>query len=57
MTVHYDPYSHEAMTDPQPLYARLRAEDPVHHIPEYDAWALASFESVWEVCRDTTHFT
>ena len=57
MTVEYDPFSPEAMHDPRPLYARLRADDPVHHVPAYDAWALASFEAVWQVCKDTTNFT
>lgn len=48
MAVDYDPYSEEAMLEPQAVYARLRAEDPVHYLPEYDAWALARFEDVWQ---------
>lgn len=57
MTVDYDPYSHQAMTEPRPLYARLRAEDPVHYLEQYDTWALASFDAVWQVCLDTASFT
>jgi hypothetical protein len=57
VAVDYDPYSHEAMTEPRPLYARLRAEDPVHYLEQYDTWALASFDAVWQVCLDTTSFT
>jgi cytochrome P450 len=57
MTVDYDPLSEEAMTDPQPLYTRLRAEDPVHYMPKYDAWALASFDAVWQVCSETASFS
>jgi cytochrome P450 len=57
MTVDYDPYSHEAMTEPQRLYAQLRALDPVHHLPQYDAWALASFDAVWHACSDTASFS
>ena len=45
------------MDDPRPLYAQLRADDPVHYVAEYDAWALASFDAVWQVCKDTTNFT
>lgn len=45
------------MRDPHPLYARLRAEDPVHYMERYDAWAVASFAGVWQVCGDTEHFT
>lgn len=51
MTVLYDPYSDTAMRDPHPLYARLRAEDPVHYIEKYQAWALTRFDDVWEVSR------
>ncbi|MBB4855744.1 cytochrome P450 [Mycobacteroides chelonae] len=47
----YDPFWDEAMRDPRDLYAGLRKHDPVHYISEYDAWAVASFEAVWAVCR------
>jgi cytochrome P450 len=57
VAIDYDPYSHEAMTEPRPLYARLRAESPVHYIEQYDTWALASFDAVWQACLDTTSFT
>lgn len=57
MAVDYDPYASEAMVDPRPLYARMRAEGPVHRVEQYDAWALAAFDAVWEVCKDTEHFT
>jgi len=57
VSLHYDPYSDEAMVEPQGLYARLRAEDPVHWMPEYDAWALASFAAVWQACADTDAFS
>ena len=45
------------MTDPQPLYPRLRAEDPVHYLERYDTWALASFDAVRRACSDTTSFS
>ena len=57
MPVDYDPLSEEAMTNPQPLYAQLRAEDPVHYMERYNAWALASFAAVWQVCADTSSFS
>ena len=57
MALDYDPLSEEAMTDPHALYARLRAEDPVHYMPKYDAWAVASFAAVWQVCSDTSSFS
>jgi cytochrome P450 len=55
--IEYDPFSEEAMLDPHRLYATLRREDPVHHMPAYDAWALASFDAVWQVCSDTASFS
>ncbi len=57
MAVDYDPYSEEAMLEPQAVYARLRAEDPVHYLPEYDAWALAGFEDVWQAGSDSAAFS
>jgi len=47
MTFSYDPFSHEAMSDPHSLYAILREEDGPHYIEKYNAWALARFEDVW----------
>jgi cytochrome P450 len=55
--VEYDPYSDEAMLDPQRLYALLRRHDPVHFLPAYNAWALASFDAVWQACSDTASFS
>lgn len=46
----YDPYSEAIMTDPYPIYRRLRDEDPAHYIEKYDAWALSRFEDIWAVC-------
>jgi cytochrome P450 len=53
----YDPYSEEAMVDPHRLYAALRAHDPVHRLEQYDAWALAGFDGVWQACSDTASFS
>ncbi|RIL07951.1 MAG: hypothetical protein DCC71_01100 [Proteobacteria bacterium] len=50
--VHYDPFSAEVMEDPYPVYARLRAEAPVHFLEKYGAWALARFEDVWTLSSD-----
>jgi cytochrome P450 len=51
MSVDYDPFSHEAMKDPYPLYAAMRAEGKPHFIEKYNAWALCRFEDVWEASR------
>ena len=29
----------------------------MHHLPEYDAWALACFDDVWQACSDTDAFS
>lgn len=51
MTVDYDPFSHEAMKDPYPLYKAMRAEGAPHYMAKYDGWALARFEDIWEASR------
>jgi cytochrome P450 len=48
MSVDYDPFSDQAMRDPFPLYAAMRAEGGPHYIEKYNAWALARFEDVLE---------
>ena len=48
MTIEYDPFSHEAMKDPHPLYKRLRAEAPMYYIEKYNAWAISKFQDVWD---------
>ena len=55
--VDYDPFSDEVLEDPNPVYARLRREAPVYHLEEYDAYALARFEDIWEVSSDPVSYT
>jgi hypothetical protein len=57
MAIDYDPYSHEVMRDPHPVYARLRAESPVHYLERYDCWALARFADVWAATLDAEAFS
>lgn len=56
----YDPYSHEAMADPQPFYTALRQAGGPHYLPQYDAWALTRYDdvlraSILERATDFTH--
>lgn len=53
----YNPFSLEAMTNPQPLYRRLRDEAPIYKLPQYNAWAVSRFEDVWALFRERTRFT
>jgi len=48
----YDPYMPEIKDDPYPIYARLRAESPIHYIERFDAWALARFDDIWAASQD-----
>jgi hypothetical protein len=40
------------LDDPYPVYARLRAEDPVHHSEAWDAWLLTRYDDVLAGFRD-----
>lgn len=50
--VEYDPFSDAQMTDPYPVYRRLRDEAPVYRLDKYDCWALSRFEDVWNALMD-----
>ena len=51
--ISYDPFSDDVVLgDPYPLYARLRDEQPVHHLEKWEAFALSRFEDVWNACAD-----
>jgi len=53
----YDPFDPAVMEDPYPYYARLREEDPVHYVEEYESWAIARFQDIWDASMDNEHLT
>ncbi len=56
--VEYNPFMDEVLYgDPYPVYARMRGEDPVYYVEEYDAWFLSRFEDIWRAGPDFTHFS
>jgi cytochrome P450 len=55
--VHYNPFSEEVMRNPHPIYKQMRAEAPVYHMEEYDAWALSKFDDIWTCSMDNKHFS
>lgn len=58
MSVDYNPFMDDVLFgDPYPVYARMRAEDPVYYVEEYDAWFLSRFEDIWRAGPDFEHFT
>lgn len=46
MSLDYDPFSDEAMTDATELYRAMRAEGCPHYMKKYDAWAFARYADV-----------
>jgi cytochrome P450 len=53
----YDPFSIEAMRDPQSFYPTLRDEYPAWFMPQYDGYAISRFEDVWNAFMDSVHFS
>ena len=53
----YDPFSEAVITDPHPVYRRLRDEAPVFFLPKYDCFALSRFEDVWSALSDTRSYS
>ncbi len=53
----YSPFDPAIFDDPYPVYARLRAESPVHYVEEFDCWALSTFEDVWNACQSPDLYT
>jgi cytochrome P450 PksS len=43
----------EARADPQPLFHRMRREDPVHYSPTLRAWLVTRYDDVVQGFRDT----
>lgn len=51
-SIDFRPDAPEFLRDPFPLYARLRAEDPVHWSPRLKAWVLTRYDDVRAVLLD-----
>jgi cytochrome P450 len=56
MPVAFDPYSKEYVSDPYPIYKRLRDEAPVYHSEQRNFWALSRFDDVFAAHKDVTRF-
>ena len=56
--VQYNPFMDDVLYgDPYPVYHRMRREDPVYYVEEYDAWFLSRFADIWRAGPDFEHFT
>lgn len=47
----FDPYDYAFQDDPYPTYARLRAEDPLHHAEQHDVWVLSRHADIARAVR------
>lgn len=55
--VHFDPYDVGLITDPYPMFARLRDEAPLYYNSEYDFFALSRYADVTKALVDHTTFS
>jgi cytochrome P450 len=53
MKLEYKPNDPAVLSDPFPLYGRMRDEDPAHWSPLLKAWVLTRYDDVKRVCLDT----
>ncbi len=53
MHAYYDPNALTTESDPFPVFARLRDEDPAHWSPSLKGWVLTRYDDVKRVCLDT----
>ena len=52
-----DPFTPDALRDPHPVFARLRADAPVHYVESFDVWTVARHPDVIAVLRDAKTFS
>ena len=50
--IDFRPDSPEFLSDPFPIYRRLRAQDPVHWSPRLKSWVLTRYDDVRQVLLD-----
>ena len=57
MTIHYDPFSKEALEDPTDLCRKLRDHAPCYFIEARNIWAISRYQDLVDAHADTRHFT
>jgi hypothetical protein len=53
VTVQFNPFSPDAISNPYPGYRLLREQDPVHYSPLMDGWVLSRYDDVLATLKDT----
>src|SRR5689334_7075077 len=51
--VDFEPGTAEFLTDPFPVYRRLRDEEPAHWSPHLKSWLLTRYDDVKRCCLDS----
>ena len=51
-SIDYRPEDPATLANPYPLFARMRAEDPVHWSPRLKSWILTRYDDVKRVCLE-----
>jgi cytochrome P450 len=50
--IDFRPEDPDTLSNPYPLFARMRAEDPVHWSPRLKSWVLTRYDDVKSVCLE-----
>ena len=53
----FDIFDPSQKNDPYPLYAKLRAESPVHHLEADDIYVVSRFDDLMHMVRDTDTYS
>lgn len=53
----FDIFDPSQKSDPYPLYAKLRAESPVHHLEADDIYVVSRFDDLMNMVRDTDTYS
>lgn len=53
----FDPLAPDQLTNPYPIYRRLREEAPVFYAEPFDLWVVSRYEDVVEVVKDHETFS
>ena len=56
-SLNFDPLSPVQLEDPYPIYARLRAEEPIHYEEKFDLWIISRHDDVEAVAMDPSTFS
>jgi len=55
--LNYDPFSVEAMENPDQFFPELLADHPFYRLEQYNGWAISRFEHCWKILQERTAFS